>query len=122
MFLRKARVNIIFHITKRKQWEKAKLEGIYLDDTFDSQGFIHCATSKQIVKVANALYPAKRELMLLCIETNRVQSEIKYESAGDDELFPHIYGFLNIDSVIKVVDFYPTRDGRFVLPREITDA
>lgn len=121
MFLRKARVSIILHITKREQWEKAKLEGVYRGDTLDSQGFIHCSTSQQIVKVANALYYAQRELVLLCIVTNRVQSEIKYESAGNEELYPHIYGPLNVDAVVKVVDFEPTKNGEFVLPREITN-
>ena len=77
----KARVNTILHITKREQWEKAEMEGVYRGDTLDSQGFIHCSTSQQIVKVANALYRAQRGLVLLCIATNRVQSEIKYESA-----------------------------------------
>ena len=115
-------MRIILHITKREKWEKAKLEGIYRGDGLDSQGFIHCSTSQQIVKVASALYPAQRELVLLCIVTNKVQSEIKYESAGSEELYPHIYGPLNVDSVVKVVDFEATKEGKFVLPREITNA
>jgi uncharacterized protein (DUF952 family) len=119
--LRKVRVRIILHITKREQWEKAKLEGVYRGDTPNSQGFIHCSTSQQIVKVANALYHAQRELVLLCIATNRVQSEIKYESAGSEELYPHIYGPLNVDAVVKVVDFEPTRNGTFLMPNFLSD-
>jgi uncharacterized protein (DUF952 family) len=115
-------VRVILHITKREQWEKAKVEGVYRGDTLDSQGFIHCSTSKQIVKVANAVYHAQRGLVLLCITTNRVQSEIKYESAGSEELYPHIYGPLNTDAVVKVLDFEPTEDGKFVLPKEIASA
>jgi uncharacterized protein (DUF952 family) len=121
VFLRQARVSIILHITKREQWEKAKLEGVYRGDTLDSQGFIHCSTSQQIVKVANALYNAQTELVLLCIATNRVQSEIKYESAGSEEPYPHIYGSLNIDAVVKVVDFEPTRNGTFLMPNFLSD-
>jgi uncharacterized protein (DUF952 family) len=113
-------VSTIFHITKREQWEKAKLKGVYRGDTLDSQGFIYCSTSQQIVKVANALFYAKRELLLLCIATNKIQSEIKYESVGSEELYPHIYGYLNIDAVTMVADFEST-NGKFVLPREITD-
>ena len=113
-------MGIIFHITKQKQWEKAKLEGVYRGVPLDLQGFIHCSTSQQIVKVANTLYKAQRELVLLCIDTNRVQSEIKYESAGNKELYPYIYGPLNVDAVVKVVNFEPTKKGEFVLLREIT--
>lgn len=112
-------MNIIFHITKQEQWDKAKLEGIYSGDTLDSQGFIHCSTFHQIVKVANALYHAQKELLLFCIDAKRVQSEIKYESNGSEEFFPHIYGPLNIDAVVKVVDFEPTKNGKFVIPKEI---
>ena len=113
-------MGIILHITKREQWEKAKLEGVYRGDTLDSQGFIHCSTNQQIVKVANTVYRAQRGLVLLCIDTNRVKSEIEYESAGSEELYPHIYGPLNTGAVIKVLDFEPTKNGKFVLPNEIT--
>jgi uncharacterized protein (DUF952 family) len=116
--LRKARVSVILHIAKREQWEKAKLEGVYRGDTLDSQGFIHCSTSKQIVKVANALFRAQKGLVLLYIATSKVQSEIRYESAGSEELYPHIYGPLNIDAVIKVTHFEPAENCRFTLPKE----
>jgi uncharacterized protein (DUF952 family) len=119
--LGKARVSVILHITKREQWEKAKLDGVYRGDTLDSQGFIHCSTSRQIVKVANALFRAQKGLVLLCIATNKVKSAIRCESAGDEEVYPHIYGPLDINAVIKVADFEPTRNGKFVLPKEITD-
>ena len=118
VILRKDRVSVILHIVRREQWEKAKLEGVYRGDTLDSQGFIHCSTSKQIVKVANALFCAQKGLMLLYIDTTKVQSEIRYESAGSKELYPHIYGPLNIDAVIKVAPFEPVRNGRFKLPKE----
>jgi len=114
-------VSVILHITKREQWEKAMLEGIYRGDTLDSQGFIHCSTSQQTVKVANALFRAQKGLVLLCIATNKVQSEIRYEGPISEELYPHIYGPLNINAVVKVVDFEPAKNGNFVLPKEITD-
>jgi len=119
MGLRNVKVGTILHITKSEQWQKAKLEGVYRGDTLDSQGFIHCSTFQQVIRVANALYHEQRGLVLLCITSDRVQSEIKYESAGSEELYPHIYGPLNIDAVEKVWDFEPTEDGKFVLPREI---
>jgi uncharacterized protein (DUF952 family) len=97
VFLRKTRVNVILHITKREQWEKAMLEGVYHGDTLDSQGFIHCSTSQQILKVANALFCAQKGLVLLYIATNKVQSEIRFESTGSEELYPHIYGPLDIE-------------------------
>lgn len=114
-------MSIILHITKREQWEKAKLKGVYRGDTLDSEGFIHCSTSQQLIKVANALFRAQEGLVLLCIETDKVQSEIRYEGAKGGELYPHIYGPLNINAVVKVVDFEPVKNGKFVLPKKIAD-
>ena len=111
-------MSVILHIVKREQWEKAKSEGVYRGDTLDSQGFIHCSTSKQTVKVANALFRAQKGLMLLYIATSKVQPKIRYESAGSEELYPHICGPLNIDAVIKVAHFEPAKNGRFTLPKE----
>ena len=111
-------MSVILHIAKREYWEKAKLEGVYRGDTLDSYGFIHCSTSTQIVKVANDLFGAQKGLVLLYIVTSKVQSKIKYEFAGSEELYPHIYGPLNIDAVMKVVDFEPGNDGRFRLPKK----
>jgi uncharacterized protein (DUF952 family) len=119
--LRETKVGVILHITKREQWEKAMLKGVYRGDTLDSQGFIHCSTSQQIVKVANHLFRAQRGLVLLWIATNKVQSQIRYEGAGDGELYPYIYGPLNIDAVVKVEGFEPAKNGKCVLPREIAE-
>ena len=102
-------MSIILHITKREQWEKARLDGVYRDDTLDSQGFIHCSTSQQIIKVANALFHAQKGLVLLCIAADKVQSEIRYESAGGEEVYPHIYGPLNVSAIMKVIDFEPAK-------------
>jgi uncharacterized protein (DUF952 family) len=114
-------VSIILHVTRREQWEKAKKEGIYRGETLDSQGFIHCSTPQQVVKVANVLFPSQKGLVLLYIAISKVHSEIRYESGGDEEFYPHIYGPLNIDAVVNVADFEPAKNGKFVLPKEITD-
>lgn len=112
-------MSVILHIAERETWEKAKLEGLYRGDTLDSKGFIHCSTSKQVVKVANDLFRAQKGLVLLCIVTSKVRSKIRYEYAGSEELYPHIYGPLNIDAVIQVAVFEPAKDGRFRLPKEL---
>ncbi len=112
-------MNIILHITQREQWKQAKLVQAYRGDTLDTEGFIHCSTPLQVIKVANNFFPGQQGLLLLCIDSDKVQAEIRYE--GLEELFPHIYGPLNIDAVFKVLDFEPDEDGLFKMPPEITD-
>jgi uncharacterized protein (DUF952 family) len=112
-------VEVILHITKREQWDQAELAGVYHGDTLDSEGFIHCSTLQQVIKVANASFHAQEGLVLLCIAPDRVEAEIRYEGAEGGERFPHIYGPLNIDAVIKVLGFEPDEGGKFELPREV---
>ena len=38
---------------------------------------------------------------------------------GVGNLFPHIYGPINISAVLKAVDFPANEDGSFTLPDEI---
>lgn len=109
-------MSLILHITKRQQWEQAKLSKEYRGDTLETEGFIHCSTPQQIVKVANSFFKAQTGLVLLFIESNKVHAEIKYEGLESDELFPHIYGALNLDAVMQVLDFEPREEGLFELP------
>jgi len=56
-----------------------------------------------------------------------LESECKYEdpvgggqhNPGVGNLFPHVYGLINLSAVIKVVDFPADDKGYFVLPKEI---
>lgn len=112
-------MNTILHVTNRQQWEQAKDLGSYRSDSLDSEGFIHCSKSTQVVKVANKFFSNQKELVLLFIDSDKVQAEIRYEEAEVGELFPHIYGELNVDAVYQVIDFEAGENGFFELPQEV---
>ncbi|MFB2892508.1 DUF952 domain-containing protein [Aerosakkonemataceae cyanobacterium BLCC-F50] len=111
-------MSIILHITQESQWEQAKLTGIYYNNTLDTEGFIHCSTIQQIERTANKFFANQTGLVLLCIESEKVPAEIKYEAVGEEK-FPHIYGALNIDAVIDAIAFPPDTNGNFKLPAEL---
>ena len=88
------------------------------------------STSKQVVQVANAFYRGQSDLVLLVVDEMRVTSQVKWEApAGapasgisQDDKFPHIYGPLNLDAVVDVLDFNPDASGNLQLPASlITD-
>jgi len=112
-------MTLILHITRREEWEKAKVAGFYRGDTLDYEGFIHCSTLTQVIKVANFRFRNQKDLVLLCIDSENVEAEIRYE--GIEDLFPHVYGALNVDAVLKVVEFVCGEDGFFKLPLEVVD-
>lgn len=111
---------LIFHITRREAFATRQDQaavGFYSPETFAIEGFIHCSTRGQVVKVADVRFRGQTGLVLLCVDTDKVTAEIRYENLeGGQELFPHIYGELNTDAVMQVAEFEPGVDGYFALP------
>ena len=92
----------IYHITDRSSWLTAKMGSYYKADTLESDGFIHCCTSEQVAFVLKNWFKGAKDLVMLVIDTDKLTSPVKNENLeGGDELFPHIYGRINLDAVIN---------------------
>ena len=109
----------IFHIASSAHWQHEQENGIYRKETLESEGFIHCSTIHQVIKVANTFYHGQDALLLLQIEASRVLSPLKYEGTTA-ELYPHIYGPINLDAVVATYDFPSDKEGQFHLPAGIS--
>jgi uncharacterized protein (DUF952 family) len=113
---------LIFHIVKRGEWAEARLRGSYAPGSLREEGFIHCSTVAQVVDTANRFYRGQDGLVVLCIEEARLKAEVKYEASkmkdgeAADEMFPHLYGELNVDAVVRVVELVCEEGGSFRLP------
>jgi uncharacterized protein (DUF952 family) len=106
----------ILHITTRASWEEALSAGVYRGDTLESDGFIHCSTQSQVIDVANEWFRGQNGLLLLHINARRLKAEIRYEGVPRGDLFPDVYGPINLDAVTSVSDLAAGEDGRFHLP------
>lgn len=111
-------MKLLLHITTQTAWNLARQLGHYSAASLASEGFIHCSTPAQAVATAERFYAGQHGLLLLVIDSARLQPEVKYEPGSDkpEELFPHIYGPLNLDAVVRVLDFEPDASGHFQLP------
>jgi uncharacterized protein (DUF952 family) len=99
----------ILHITKRAAWERAQAEGSYCSASLSSEGFLHCMTEGQVAWVAEKFFKGQPDLVLLHIDEAKLAAPLRYESPpGKEERFPHIYGPLNLDAVVKVEPFEPS--------------
>lgn len=116
---------MIYHITARKAWNDALQQGEYRAESLGAEGFIHCSTGAQVLPVAENYYRGQRGLALLTIDPSLLSSELRWEppSGGgpppgvpEGELFPHVYGPINRDAVVKVFDLEADPDGRYTLP------
>ena len=111
---------VMLHITSRRRWRDAQASGAYTAPSLETQGFIHCSTREQVVAVANFLFRGQRDLLLLCIETERLDVNVRYENLeGGQKLFPHVYGSINTEAVVDVLEFPVQEDGTFKLPKSL---
>ncbi len=107
----------LVHIAPRAAWDVAQARGDYRAASLDAEGFIHCSTPEQVLRVADARYAGQAGLVLLCIAAEAVAAPIRYEDCyASGEAFPHLYGPLNLEAVVEVVDFPPGAAGRFAMP------
>jgi len=105
----------ILHIASGEGWLAGQGTGRYLPESFDKDGFIHCSRPDQVLRVANRFYAGQQGLVLLVIDPARLVSELRWEpgSDGSEELFPHLYGPLNVEAVTRVLAFEADAHGRF---------
>jgi uncharacterized protein (DUF952 family) len=116
---------MIYHITSRTAWNEAQQRGDYRAESLDTEGFIHCSTATQVLPVAEAFYKGEHGLLLLLIDPILLSSDLKREppSGGtpppgvpEGDLFPHVYGPINLDAIVKVFDLEANLDGKYNLP------
>jgi glutathione S-transferase len=108
----------IFHITTEADWAQAQAEGAYALSTrgltLAQVGFVHCAFEGQVSFVANAFFRGVGNLVVLRIAIDRLKVEVRYEDLqGGHELFPHVYGPLNLDAVVATLPLPAGTEGTF---------
>lgn len=120
-------MTLIYHITTRSASLAARQSGEYRAESLASAGFIHLSQRHQLLGVANAFYAGQKHLVIMVVDSARLKAELKYEAPvhpgaasrtvlSADQRFPHLYGPLNFDAVIKIVDLPPATGGSFELP------
>ncbi|MGX8834050.1 DUF952 domain-containing protein [Amedibacillus sp. YH-ame6] len=95
----------ILHCMLKSEYEEVKDKTYYGEQCIKKEGFLHCSTWNSFYEVAPFFMKDETEKVLLCIDTELVQAPIKWEDNGEGILYPHIYGPLNMDSIIEVQPF-----------------
>lgn len=94
---------MIYHLVEESVWNQVK--NSYAPESLKHEGFIHFSTAEQIDRTYKRFYHGQ-SMFLLSVDEARLHAELKYEEA-DGELFPHLYGALNLDAVVKVEKYIP---------------
>jgi uncharacterized protein (DUF952 family) len=91
---------MIFHITRRAAWLSQRTHESFTAADFEREGFIHCCTHKQVQGVLERYFQNQTDLVLLQIDEAKLMATVKYEPSTNQELFPHVYGPININAIV----------------------
>ena len=96
---------MIYHVTNKNEWELALKKGFFDEPSLYTEGFIHNSTESQVNGVLERYYKDQTDLLLLHIDESKLVAELKYELAPSvNELFPHVFGNINLDAVVQITD------------------
>ncbi len=95
---------LIYHIVLPSVWEGFKDKPFYEAESLAAEGFIHCSYANQLEAVLKRYYENAGSVMILSIDTQKLTSEMVEEPSTNNEIYPHIYGPINIDAITDVAE------------------
>lgn len=93
---------MIYHVLQNDDWNEALARGSYEAASLATEGFIHASKASQVAGVLERYFKDKDDLVVLHIDEHKLTSPFTYEfSPSVNEEFPHIFGPMNLDAVLK---------------------
>jgi uncharacterized protein (DUF952 family) len=94
----------IYHVVLPEVWERSKGKPSYQPESLAAEGFIHCSYPGQLEGVLKRYYSNVERVLILKIDTDKLLSKLVKEPSTNNEMYPHIYGRLNHNSVVEVTE------------------
>ncbi len=91
---------LIYHIVLPDVWA-AFDTGLYEAKSLETEGFIHCSFANQLDAVIERYYSGEERVVVLEIESDRLMSRMIKEPSTNSEIYPHIYGPINRDAIVR---------------------
>lgn len=115
--------SIVMHMLPRTRWDAQPRNQPYAADSLSTEGFIHCtAQASVLLHVANTFYRCEAgDWVILRVDTTRLTAPVRWERA-DEHIFPHVYGPIDLEAVVQVIDFPRNSAGAFYLPPVLAQA
>lgn len=110
---------VLVRLCSEQEWAGAQDRGWFPPEPAgpDADAFVHLSTVDQVHLPANRLYSGRGDMMLLYVDASALEAPLRWERGVPTDpqsmLFPHLYGPLPVEAVIKAVAYPPAADGSF---------
>ena len=113
----------IYHICANHVWRAFEEGGdLVAEPPPQGEGFLHFSTADQLAESAAIHFVGQEDVILLTVELGRLSSDLKWELSRGGALFPHLYGPLPHDAVIRAELLSLGSDGNPVIPPLLNEA
>jgi len=110
-------VRRIYKICSASAWREAERHGVYRGSADDARdGFIHFSLPSQVVETARKHFFGQTGLFLIEVDADALGDALRWKPSRNDELFPHLYGELDLGAVTGVHSLRARSDGYHDLP------
>lgn len=93
----------IYKILPREAWAQALAAGRFEGSPIDlADGFIHFSTAAQAAETARRHFAGQPDLVVIEVEADTLGDGLKWEPSRGGDLFPHLYGPLDVAQVTAV--------------------
>ena len=109
--------NIIYKICAAPAWRAAERERCFRGAAIDARdGFIHFSAARQVAQTAKKHFFGQHALFLIEVDAEALGDNLRWERSRNDELFPHLYGELDLGAVRRVLKLDARSDGSHDIP------
>ncbi len=94
---------LVFKICTAGEWADAEAAGAYTGSALDEKdGFIHFSGVGTVQQTAALYFADQPDLVLVAVDPDRLTAPLKWEESRGGQLFPHLFGPLNLEAVAWV--------------------
>jgi uncharacterized protein (DUF952 family) len=110
-------VSTIYKVCSASAWREAERQGVFRGSADDRRdGFIHFSTASQVAGTVTKHFAGQTGLFLIAIDADALGEALKWERSRGGELFPHLYGELDLGAVTEILDLRARSDGSHDIP------
>jgi uncharacterized protein (DUF952 family) len=110
-------VRKIYKICSASAWREAERQGVYRGSADDARdGFIHFSCAPQVAETAKKHFSGQTGLFLVEVDADVLGDALRWEPSRNGELFPHLYGELDLGAVTGVRELRARSDGTHDIP------
>ena len=107
----------IYKICPAPAWREAERQGMYRGSVDDARdGFIHFSTAAQVAGTAAKHFAGQTGLFLVAVDAQALGKALVWEPSRGGDLFPHLYGDLDLGAVTGVTALTARADGSHAIP------